>query len=68
MTDQQIIIYHNRLVVIFLETAELRAKNRQDLTLDYWSNNVDALLTFNDQPLLKTAGRISHQQMKELKK
>ncbi|MEE6031272.1 RhuM family protein [Avibacterium paragallinarum] len=55
----------NRLVVIFLETAELRAKNRQDLTLDYWRNNVDALLTFNDQPLLKTAGHISHQQMEE---
>src|SRR5699024_5150518 len=40
----------NRLVVIFLESAELRVKNRQDLTLDYWRNNVDALLTFNDKP------------------
>ncbi|MEE3609072.1 virulence RhuM family protein [Avibacterium paragallinarum] len=55
----------NRLVVIFLESAELRAKNRQDLTLDYWRNNVDALLTFNDKPLLKTAGKISHKQMEE---
>lgn len=55
----------NRLVVIFLESAELRVKNRQDLTLDYWRNNVDALLTFNDKPLLKTAGKISHKQMEE---
>ncbi|MCW9715808.1 virulence RhuM family protein [Avibacterium sp. 21-594] len=55
----------NRLVVIFLESAELRAKNRQDLTLDYWRNNVDALLTFNDKPLLKTSGKISHKQMEE---
>ncbi|MFQ1048148.1 virulence RhuM family protein [Avibacterium paragallinarum] len=55
----------NRLVVIFLESAELRAKNRQDLTLDYWRNNVDALLTFNDKPLLKTVGKISHKQMEE---
>lgn len=55
----------NRLVVIFLESAELRVKNRQDLTLDYWRNNVDALLTFNDKPLLKTAGKITHKQMEE---
>ncbi|WP_039161418.1 virulence RhuM family protein [Gallibacterium anatis] len=55
----------NRLVVIFLESAELRAKNRQDLTLDYWRNNVDALLTFNDKPLLNTTGKISHKQMEE---
>ena len=26
----------NRLVVIFLEQAELRVKDRQPLTLDYW--------------------------------
>lgn len=55
----------NRLVVIFLESAELRVKNRQDLTLNYWRNNVDALLTFNDKPLLKTAGKITHKQMEE---
>src|SRR5699024_6513145 len=29
----------NRLVVIFLEQAELRAKDRKDLTLDYWRSN-----------------------------
>ncbi|KGQ45414.1 virulence RhuM family protein [Gallibacterium anatis] len=55
----------NRLVVIFLESAELRVKNRQDLTLNYWRNNVDALLTFNDKPLLKTAGKITHKQMED---
>ena len=26
----------NRLVVIFLESAELRAKNRRDITMDFW--------------------------------
>lgn len=26
----------NRLVVIFLETAEFRAKNRKDLTMNFW--------------------------------
>ncbi len=27
----------NRLVVIFLESAELRAKNRMDITIDFLS-------------------------------
>lgn len=31
----------NRLVVIFLEQAELRAKQQKDLTLDFWRNSVD---------------------------
>ena len=37
----------NRLVVIFLETAELRAKNRHDLTMKFWKENVDKILEFN---------------------
>jgi hypothetical protein len=53
----------NRLTIIFLETAELRVKERKDLTLTYWRDNVDKLLTFNDKPILTTTGRISHAQM-----
>lgn len=53
----------NRLTVIFLETAELRVKERKDLTIQYWRENVDKLLTFNDKPILSTTGRISHTQM-----
>ena len=34
----------NRLVVIFLETAELRAKGRKDLTMKYWQENVDKII------------------------
>ena len=49
----------NRLVVIFLDQAELRARNRKDLTLDYWRNNVDRLLEFNERPVLDGAGAIS---------
>jgi hypothetical protein len=55
----------NRLTVIFLETAELRVKERKDLTLTYWRDNVDKLLTFNEKPVLTTAGRISHAQMEQ---
>lgn len=39
----------NRLVVIFLEQAELRVKQKQQLTLDYWPKNVGRLLEFNDR-------------------
>ena len=54
----------NRLVVIFLEQAELRVKERKQLTLDYWRQNVDRLLEFNERPVLQGAGRISAEQMK----
>jgi hypothetical protein len=53
----------NRLTVIFLETAELRVKERKDLTLSYWQSNVDRLLAFNDKPVLQSKGQISHAQM-----
>src|SRR5690606_27844040 len=48
----------NRLVVIFLEQAELRVKNQQDLTMSYWQDNLDKLIAFNEFPVLKTTGRI----------
>jgi hypothetical protein len=56
----------NRLVVIFLEQAELRVKERKDLTLDFWRGNVDKMLAFNDRPLLKGPGKVSHETMKEI--
>lgn len=54
----------NRLVVIFLETAELRAKSKQETRMAYWKQNVDQLITSNGFPLLTHAGSISHEQMK----
>ena len=39
----------NRLVVIFIESAELRAKNRIDITMDFWRDNVDKILEFQDK-------------------
>ena len=56
----------NRLVVIFLEQAELRARQQQDITLDYWRAHVDRMLTANDQPLLDGVGSISHEAMKTI--
>jgi len=54
----------NRLVVIFLEQAELRVKTRKDLTLGYWRQNVDRMLEFNEQAVLDGAGSISREEMK----
>jgi len=56
----------NRLTVVFLETAELRAKERKQLTLDYWRQNVDRLLEFSERPVLHTAGSVSAGQMKSI--
>lgn len=56
----------NRLVTVFLETAELRVKLRSDLTLSYWLESVDKLLTDNGVPLLTDKGRISHEAMKKI--
>ena len=55
----------NRLVVIFLETAELRAKNRQNITTKFWQENVDRILQSNDRPMLLDSGSISNNQMEE---
>lgn len=56
----------NRLVVIFLEQAELRVKTQKDLTLDFWRSNVDGMLEFNARAVLKGAGGVSHESMKSI--
>ncbi len=53
----------NRFVVVFLETAELRAKNHQDININFWKQNVDKILELNDKEILKNTGRISNKQM-----
>jgi len=55
----------NRLVVIFLETAELRAKTKQETRMSFWRENVDQIITSNGFPLLSHAGSISNEQMEQ---
>lgn len=55
----------NRLVTIFLETAELRVKDRIDITMKFWQENVDKVLIFNDKSVLSSAGNISNARMKQ---
>ncbi|MEP9442518.1 virulence RhuM family protein [Xanthomonas euvesicatoria] len=53
----------NRLVTIFLETAELRAKNRKEIHMRFWRENVGQIISSNDFPLLANAGSVSHARM-----
>lgn len=52
----------NRLVSIFLDTAELRVKMRKTLTLQFWKDNIDKLITDNDFKLLDDKGSRSRVQ------
>ena len=58
----------NRLVDIFLTSAEERVKGRRDLTLDYWRKNVDNLLTFQEKDILQGAGSITNYEAEEIVK
>lgn len=53
----------NRLVTIFLESAEFHVKLRKDLTLSFWREEADRLLTSYGIPVLDSAGTVSHKQM-----
>ena len=55
----------NRLTVLFLDSAELRVKERRDLTLGFWRQNVDTLLNFQSKKVLVGAGSISTKQMED---
>jgi len=56
----------NRFVMVFLESAELRAKNRQDITMDFWRENINRIIEFNDKKVLKGNGSVSNEQMKTI--
>lgn len=53
----------NRLTVIFLESAELRAKNKQDLTLRFWQNRIDSIIEDNGFTVLATKGNKTRKEM-----
>jgi hypothetical protein len=53
----------NRLVVIFLETAELRTKSRQEIRMAFWQQNVEQIISSNGFTVLTHAGKVSHARM-----
>lgn len=61
LTSDEIDVF-NRLVTIFLESAELHVKMRKDLTLDFWRASVDKLLLDHGVPVLQSHGKITMEQ------
>ena len=53
----------NRMVTAFLEFAELRTRQRKQLVMADWRQYVDSFIQFNESPLLKGVGRMSHDAM-----
>jgi len=56
----------NRIVTMFLDVAEDRAARRKEMTMAAWEAELDRFLTYNERPVLKDAGRISHDAMEEI--
>jgi len=56
----------NRIVSLFLDTAELRVKEQIPLALEFWKQEADAVIQFSRKPLLTNAGTISNDTMKTI--
>lgn len=39
---------------------------KEDITMDFWRENIDKIIEFNDKEVLKNNGTISYEQMKEM--
>ncbi len=53
----------NRLTTMFLDFAEDRAQQRQQITMTEWVNHTDSFLNFNEREVLTGKGKVSHQKM-----
>lgn len=58
----------NRLVNLFLDSAEIRVKQLKTFSMEYWKEFLVRLLEFNEQSILSHAGKISHAQMEKIVK
>ncbi len=56
----------NRIVVMWLDTAELRVLRRQQIYTHEWELYLDKFILDNDLPLLHGKGKVSHKQAKEI--
>ena len=58
----------NQLVIIFLDSAEFRAKRRKDTKMSFWRENVDMLLKSHDLDVWENKGSISAEKSEEYAK
>ncbi len=56
----------NQIVTMYLDYAELQARQRKTITMVQWSDKLDAFLTFNEQELLTHAGKVKAEVAKKL--
>lgn len=56
----------NRIVVMYLDYAELQASRRQTTTMAEWSAKLDNFLQFNEMDVLNNAGKVSKEVAKKL--
>jgi len=55
----------NRMVTLFLDTAELRVKEQIPLSIDFWKQEADSVIQFSRKPLLLDKGKVSHKKAKD---
>lgn len=55
----------NRLVSMYLDMAELRARKHVPMTMEDWEKRLDSFLVFNDMGILQGPGNVSAQEAKE---
>lgn len=48
----------NRIVSMYLDYAEMQAKNRQAMTMKDWSEKLNNFLKFNEKEILNNAGKV----------
>lgn len=65
LTQEELDIY-NRIVSMYLEFAEIQAKNKKIMTQQDWIEKLHAFLTINDREILENKGSISMEMAREL--
>lgn len=55
-----------RIVVMYLDFAELQAERQKTMTMADWIKRLDAFLQFNEYQILTDAGKVSHKVAKKL--
>lgn len=56
----------NEIVTMYLDYAERQARQRKTVTMEQWTDKLDAFLKFNEQELLTHAGKVKAEVAKKI--
>lgn len=56
----------NEIVTMYLDYAERQARQRKTVTMEQWSEKLDAFLSFNEHEILTHAGKVKAEVAKEI--